>query len=211
MYREKVKSLQEVQLDDVARAARAGVYVAVTATFAHAASHADERASVALSTKDRRHLALAGCDRIRYPPLPFALLFHALFLTRSLARSTSPPVTDAVQFADDLLEFAFSKNDQKGSSTLHVKRLVWKRLGVHILCLSLSLAGSEGGMFSHNLKNIGSALKDLETMRSTLVLSQPRLTACGASETHVPVNLWTCTSSHVVCVCDCRWNSSRAS
>lgn len=58
--------------------------------------------------------------------------------SRSLAVSGS--VGDAVQFADELLEFAFARNDQK-----------------------------EGGILSQNLKNIGSALKDLETMRSTLM------------------------------------------
>jgi len=54
--------------------------------------------------------------------------------------SLSGSVSDGVRFAEGILEFAFTRNDQK-----------------------------EEGLLSQNLKNIGSVLKDLETMRSILL------------------------------------------
>ena len=94
-----------------------------------------------------------------------------LTLTYIVARSIWPsPVGDAVQFADELLEFAFARNDQKGSVQL-VNHAHSPERGPDLWCARVRCSSrfSEGGILSQNLKNIGSALKDLETMRSTLV------------------------------------------
>ncbi len=133
--------------------------------------------------EDCRHLALAGRERLRYPcPVPCVSSnslpltpahSRLLTLTYIVARSS---VGDAVQFADELLEFAFARNDQKGSVQL-VNHAHSPERGPDLWCahvrLRCSSRASEGGILSQNLKNIGSALKDLETMRSTLVHIQP--------------------------------------
>ena len=103
-----------------------------------------------------------------------------LTLTYIVARSIWPsPVGDAVQFADELLEFAFARNDQKGSVQL-VNHAHSPERGPDLWCARVRCSSrfSEGGILSQNLKNIGSALKDLETMRSTLVHIQSLLSPC---------------------------------